>query len=408
MRITKWALVAAVLLTTSPAFANNGSKGDWELGVLGGYGMLDNYGTLEPKNNLFYGGRLGYFFSRHFSLEATAQRLGTESNSLPTNRMNLNSYRGNAVFNFAVESKLRPFLTAGAGYENTDIKSIDNSSNFAWNAGGGLRLMMTPMWSLRADGRYNRNKIDALNETENNFEVGMGLSMMFGGGGEEEPTPVMPPPAAPNQPPSVSVVADRSEILPGESANLTATATDPEGGPVTLDWSATSGHVNPAGTTATLGFDGTNPPATSTVTVRATDDHGNTSSSEVAVRLDQPAPPPEAVSCLAGGFPRNLSRLTNVDKACLDDYSTRLKSDPGARVIVVGHADGRENSRVAQQRAVAVKDYLVTSGIEGSRITTRTTANGTAVNTGTEVDAQASARSVEVWFVPAGAKGPGE
>ena len=28
---------------------------------------------------------------------------------------------------------------------------------------------------------------------------------------------------------------------------------------------------------------------------------------------------------MAGGFPRNLARLTNVDKACLDDVATRLR-----------------------------------------------------------------------------------
>ena len=54
MRSIVWALGAAFLLASSPAFAGGGSKGDVELGIYGGYGWLDQYGGLNPKNGPLY------------------------------------------------------------------------------------------------------------------------------------------------------------------------------------------------------------------------------------------------------------------------------------------------------------------------------------------------------------------
>jgi len=49
MRSTILALVAVLLVAAGPAFAGNGEKGDWELGIYGGYGWLDDYGFFHPK-----------------------------------------------------------------------------------------------------------------------------------------------------------------------------------------------------------------------------------------------------------------------------------------------------------------------------------------------------------------------
>jgi hypothetical protein len=72
-------------------------------------------------------------------------------------------------------------------------------------------------------------------------------------------------------------------------------------------------------------------------------------------------PKPEAVTCTSGGFPRNLARLNNVDKACLDDVASKLRQDPRSRVVIVGHADSSERypEVIGRKRAEAVKAYLV-------------------------------------------------
>jgi outer membrane protein OmpA-like peptidoglycan-associated protein len=115
------------------------------------------------------------------------------------------------------------------------------------------------------------------------------------------------------------------------------------------------------------------------------------------------------MSCLAGGFPSNGASLNNVDKACLDDVVQRLKSDPRARVVVIGHADSHERNadKIASRRASAAQDYLVhEGGIDGGRVTVRSAAASKPLDTGTDDAAQARNRRCEVWFVPEGAAEP--
>lgn len=401
--------LAALLLTAGPVRAERGDAGQWELGLYGGYGWLDDYGTLHPEDNGLFGARLGYFFGPMWSAEVSGQRLSTVSQFEPPAVSNvdlhLDGFRFNALLNFSPGAAVRPFLTAGLGYENLDADAFGESGDMGWNAGAGLRWFPSPSWNLRLEGRYvGINVGNEIDETQGNVEATLGIGFLFGGRGEE---PVAAPP--PNQMPSVTLASDRPDILPGETVGLRATATDPDGDPMTYEWSATAGRVTGTGATATLDFEGVTPPASSTVTVRVADSRGGSATASTTVRLNQPARPAEAVSCLAGGFPRNLSRLTNVDKACLDDVAQRLMSDPRARVVVVGHADAGETSaeRLGEQRAEAVKTYLVAERrIDAARVTTRSAGATRPHGDGADAAARAGNRRAEVWFVPEGAAEP--
>src|SRR5262245_61663301 len=81
MRSTILALVTVLAIAgaAAPAFAGGGSKGDWELGIFGGRGFLDNYGDTEPGDAFILGGRLGHFFSSAISLELSGQWLDTDT-----------------------------------------------------------------------------------------------------------------------------------------------------------------------------------------------------------------------------------------------------------------------------------------------------------------------------------------
>ena len=75
-------------------------------------------------------------------------------------------------------------------------------------------------------------------------------------------------------------------------------------------------------------------------------------------------------------FTPGSARLTNICKAKLDEVALRMKQDPDATAQIIGYADSATgtqsgNQRSADQRAQAVKNYLVTRhGIDPSRITT--------------------------------------
>ena len=111
---------------------------------------------------------------------------------------------------------------------------------------------------------------------------------------------------------------------------------------------------------------------------------------------------PRPITCESAGFPRNLARLNNVDKACLDDVASRLRQDPRSRVIIIGHADSEERrpAVVARQRAEAAKTYLVVErGLEGVARLGRTPKRATSRSR----LPRAANRRVELIFVPDGA-----
>ena len=223
------------------------------------------------------------------------------------------------------------------------------------------------------------------------------------------PPPPPPPPAA-NQNPTVNCEVERSQILPGETVRVRANASDADGDTLTYEWSASQGRITGNGANATYDSTGVTPPATVTITVRVTDGRGGTAESTCTVRIAAPtAKVAETVTCISGGFPRNLARLNNVDKACLDDVASRLRQDPRSRVIIVGHADSGEKfpDVIARKRGEAVKTYLVKErGIEESRITVRSAAATKPLDTGTTAMARAKNRRVELIFVPEGATAP--
>jgi outer membrane protein OmpA-like peptidoglycan-associated protein len=215
--------------------------------------------------------------------------------------------------------------------------------------------------------------------------------------------------APPNRPPTVACESDRSQILPGETVRCRATASDPDGDPVTLSWRASAGRIVGDGPEVTFDSSGVKSPATVTVTVTASDGKGGTGESVCTIRVEAPEVKP-VTTCSSAGFPRNSARLNNVDKACLDDVISRAKQDPQGRIVIKGHADRGERypEVVARKRGEAAKSYLVQGGVDESRINVRSAGATQPADTGRTRAARASNRRVEVIFVPEGATLPEE
>jgi outer membrane protein OmpA-like peptidoglycan-associated protein len=293
----------------------------------------------------------------------------------------------------------------GTNYGDSDFSDASNP----------LDLVVGPVfwiktgWFIRPAISWNLNFDDRGDNSSSSSWTGRQISIGYHPGEtcREVYVPPPPPPPPSNRPPTVACATDRSSVIPGETVRCRATASDPDGDPLTYEWSASSGKVT--GTGAEVSFDSAGvAPGTVTVTVKVSDGRGGTASATCTIRVDEPRKP-ETITCTSGGFPRNLSRLNNVDKACLDDVATRLRQDPKARVVIVGHADSKERypEVIGRTRAEAVKSYLVKDrGIEESRITAKSAGATRPLDTGTSAASRAKNRRVELIFVPEGATAP--
>jgi len=98
-----------------------------------------------------------------------------------------------------------------------------------------------------------------------------------------------------------------------------------------------------------------------------------------------PAPAPKPEVRVTVNFTPGSARLSNIAKAKLDEVALKMKQDPDLRAQVIGYTDpsgsSAANQRISEQRAQAVKNYLVTRhGIDPGRITTE--GRGSADSTG--------------------------
>ena len=105
-----------------------------------------------------------------------------------------------------------------------------------------------------------------------------------------------------------------------------------------------------------------------------------------ASQAPAPEPAPEPVPQLPSTFLERLSAdglfafgsasiadFSVEGRTALDDLATRLSSRPLEIVHVIGHSDrignDRANLRLSEQRANAVRDYLIDRGVPAERIT---------------------------------------
>jgi hypothetical protein len=355
------------------------------------------------------------------------------------------SFLGDLVLSKTIAYKAD--LHASIGYEiNGDPDEVDIANAFRW--GVGLNIPACTRFQIHAEVT-GKSYGDSTFEQTNVADLIIGPSLWLGSGWFIRPswsyamgydgrgrdvsfgkksgrqiqigyhpgtpcceieTPPPPPPPPANRPPTVTLDCVRETVMPGESTPCNATAADPDGDRLTYAWSSTAGRVT--GTTPSVPLDTTGVACDTviTVTVTVNDGRGGTASATDTVRVvcaDRPKPQP--ATCSAGGFPRNMARLNNVDKACLDDVASKLRQDPRSRVLIVGHADRSERNPevIGRQRAEAAKRYLVTErGIDEARISTRSSGAAKPLDTGTAADARGRNRRIEVIFVPDGAAVP--
>jgi len=119
----------------------------------------------------------------------------------------------------------------------------------------------------------------------------------------------------------------------------------------------------------------------------------------------EPAPAPQAQRIVLRGVQFDLDKADIRADAgvILDEAANQLNQVPGARVSVEGHTDSSGadsyNQSLSERRAGSVRDYLVSKGVDGGRLTTagfgesqpvadNATAEGRALNRRVELKVQ--------------------
>lgn len=199
-------------------------------------------------------------------------------------------------------------------------------------------------------------------------------------------------PLPPKNPPTMSLSANPTELVPGGTVNLSGNCTSPDGVPVSVaNWTTTSGSVSGNGTSATLDT-ASLPPGPVTVTATCTDSRGLTAQASTQVTIQAPPPPPvdkalEARLALHSVYfvtaqptPRDpngglLPSQQQTLMAMANDFKKYLEAKPDAHLTLEGHADHRGtpafNQALTERRVARVKSFLVEQGVPEADIDTK-------------------------------------
>jgi outer membrane protein OmpA-like peptidoglycan-associated protein len=182
---------------------------------------------------------------------------------------------------------------------------------------------------------------------------------------------VMAPAAAPaNRPPTVRATCDPCTVEVGKTSTVTGIGADPDGDALTYRWVTNSGSLaNPASAQTLWTAPMVVGPVPMTVTV--TDPGGLSASADVTVQVVQPAVKEYTFEDVHFDYDRNLLRPDAL--AVLDGAITALKESPELKLQVEGHTcnigTSEYNMALANRRAEAVRDYLISRGVSGDRLT---------------------------------------
>ncbi|HET9306213.1 MAG TPA: OmpA family protein [Candidatus Sulfotelmatobacter sp.] len=199
-------------------------------------------------------------------------------------------------------------------------------------------------------------------------------------------------PLPPKNPPTMSLSANPTSLVPGGTVNVSASCTSPDGVPVSVaNWTSTVGTVSGTANSATLNTAGL-PPGPVTVTATCTDSRGLTGQASTQVTIENPPPPPvdkalEARLALHSVYfataqptPKdpNGGLLPSQQKILLNlatDFKKYLEAKPDTHLVLEGHADIRGavafNQALSERRVARVKSFLVEQGVPEANIETK-------------------------------------
>jgi outer membrane protein OmpA-like peptidoglycan-associated protein len=183
--------------------------------------------------------------------------------------------------------------------------------------------------------------------------------------------PPAPPPARANRNPDlgVGITCNPCVVDVGRTSQLTATATDPDGDPVTMQWAAPQGTLSTQTGNNTT-WTAPNQPGNVPITVTASDNRDGRATATTTIQVVRRT----EIVFEDVHFDFDRFNLRPDALKILDDAVAKLQANPDIQVTVEGHCDSigsqQYNLALGERRASSARDYLVSRGIAASRLRT--------------------------------------
>ena len=243
----KLVLVGAFALLLAPA-APAQEKGAWELGAFGRYtrypGAFDTVST-KSENAWGFGGRVGWFFARNWSLELDGSYNPTDlDNFIPgvfSAPLDYVPFHLRGIWNAPIDNDGRASFLLGAGLNYNRYQKLDIADRDDFGFGGlvGLRARVYRQLHLRVDGLVDWVPSPVTAGDGSNIFLGAqaGLSLILGG-------------KCVNRLDAVTISPTNASLFPGQNQQFSASGTMCDGTvttPAILTWQATGGTVSTGG-----------------------------------------------------------------------------------------------------------------------------------------------------------------
>jgi OOP family OmpA-OmpF porin len=328
------------MLLLAPSALAGQREGAFTLTPMVGYHVFE--GDQNTDDAASYGLAAGYNLTRNWAIEFDVRYTPTETDFDTNDNYDIDVWTGslNALYHFNPDGPFVPYLVAGFGgmlFEvDGGLDGRDDDEDFMLNAGAGFKYFFSEDLALRLDARYvadlhSDRDYDQINsdDPDHNLIATAGLVWQFGG----------PPPApAPPADSDLDGVPDSRDKCPGTPLG---TAVDAVGCPPAPPKPAPAPMIKPAPVPP--------PPV-----------------------VEKPAPITKEIITFNLLFDFDSAKIKDDMIPALEQAQKILNEDPAATFLVMGHTcslgTDAYNQKLSERRAAAVKNWLVSNGIDAGRL----------------------------------------